>query len=132
MSFLSLLFLTMYLLYSHLLLLSICTINSVFIFALFNFYNLWQLLCATFVFFVLRNQCFILHSQYFLQISFTFSSFDNQKRRKQSVPFGTIRLFSALFFILYHEPNYQLNCSVSVTASIQHAFLSSIFGHSCR
>ena len=53
-SFLFLLFLTMYSLYSHLLLLSICTINSVFIFTLFKFYNLWQFLCATFVF-SLRN-----------------------------------------------------------------------------
>ena len=53
-SFLFLLFLTMYSLYSHLLLLSIYTINSVFIFTLFKFYNLWQFLCATFVF-SLRN-----------------------------------------------------------------------------
>ena len=60
MSFLSLLFLTMYLLYSHLLLLSICTINSLFIFALFKFYNLWQLLCATFVFSLRNKQIFTI------------------------------------------------------------------------
>ena len=48
--FVILLFLTMYLLYSHLFLLSICTINRVFIFILFIFYKLRQFLCATFVF----------------------------------------------------------------------------------